>query len=135
MDEADLVSAAAHANSAGGEAHALSGEPLHRDLQIVYPQADVVERGLVHRGLLARIERLHQVDLHAQRPCAERGDVFVDVLALAAKGVDDLQAEQIDPELAQALLVEAADGDLLQPENAKRTLAHLNSLYLNFRMA
>ena len=46
--------------------HALEAlllEPLHGALDVVDPQADVVERRRMHRGLFLRIERLHQVDL------------------------------------------------------------------------
>src|SRR5690606_5250549 len=73
----------------------------------------------VHRGLLVRVQRLHQIDLDLERPLADGADVFVDVLALAAEGAGHLQAEHVDPEFLQALLVGAADGDLLHAEHAK----------------
>src|SRR5690606_10078956 len=78
-----------------------------------------VERRLIDPGLLVRIERLHQVDLHAERTCARHRDVLVHVLPLAAEIAHDGQTEQIDPQPPQRRLVGGAHGDLLHPEHSK----------------
>src|SRR5207245_956443 len=48
-------------------------------------------------------------------------DVLVDVLALAAERARDFQAEHVDPQLREAVLVRAADGDLLDAEDLEWT--------------
>jgi len=77
----------------------------------------MVERRGVNRRLLLGIERLHQIDLDLVWALADGADVFVNVLTLGDEVAGDLQAQHIDPELAQGLLVGAADGDLLDAEN------------------
>ena len=71
-------------------------------------------------GPLRGIDRLHQIHLDAGSALADDRDVLVDVLALAPVRAGHRQPEKVDPELAQARLVGAADGDLLQPEDTKR---------------
>ena len=81
----------------------------------------MVERRGVHGRLLLRVKRLHQVDLDLERPAADGADVFIHVLALALEGAGFLQAEHVDPQRLQALLVGAADGDLLDAEDFEGT--------------
>ncbi len=73
---------------------------------------------------LRGIDRLHQIDLDLERAGARDGDVLVDVLALAPVVARRLETEEIDPEAAEAGFVGGADGDLLEAENAKRTICH-----------
>jgi hypothetical protein len=106
------------------KAQALGLQPAHGGRQIVHPQPDVVERRGVHRGFLLGIQRLHEVDLH-RRPALTQGqDVLVDVLTFALKGAGRRDAEQIDPQGPEALLVKAADGDLLEAEDLEGALRH-----------
>jgi hypothetical protein len=83
----------------------------------------MIERRLVDARLLARTERLHEIDLDARRPLASGEDLFVDVLGFALVRADRFEAEQLDPERAQALPIRAAEGYLLHPEHTERTLA------------
>ncbi len=124
MDEADVESRGALADAARREAHALRGEPFDRGVQIVDPHAHVVERGLVHLRALRRVDRLHEVDLDRERPRPRHRDVLVDVLALASELPAQREAEQVDPQPAQRLLVEPTDGDLLEAENPERSRGH-----------
>src|SRR5262245_48267164 len=100
-------------NASRREAHAALAQPGDGGGEIIHPQADVVERRLVHARARLRIDGLHEIDLDI----AAAQDVFVDVLALAAEGADLLEAQQIDPELGERALVGAADGDLLHAEH------------------
>jgi len=125
VDEADVVAGGALADAARGEAHAVRAQPFDGLRQVVDPQPHVVQRRLVHRGLLRRIDRLHQVDLDAVDAAAEREDVLVDVLALAPVVAGARHAERIHPEPRELRLVEAADRDLLQAEDAEGSLTHL----------
>jgi hypothetical protein len=92
--------------------------------EVVDPEADVVERGLVYFRAALWIDGLHQVDLDAGGPGADLEDVLVDVLALAAVGPDGGEAQEIPPEAPQGGLVGTADGDLLHPEDSERTFTH-----------
>ena len=56
-------------------------EPRDGRGQIVDPETDVVQRRIVDLRPLLRIERLHQVDLDAERARARARDVLVHVLA------------------------------------------------------
>jgi hypothetical protein len=105
MDEADVVAGRALADPAGREAHALRLEPRHGRGEVVDPEPDVVQRGVVDLRLAVRIDRLHQVDLDPVRARARHRDVLVDVLALAAELALEREAEQLDPEPAQRELV------------------------------
>src|SRR5262245_58422744 len=58
MDEADVVARGTLANPAGSEADAIRLEPLNSCREIVDPEADVIERWLVHARLSVRIDRL-----------------------------------------------------------------------------
>src|SRR3569623_1810152 len=116
MDEADVVTRGALADAARREAHALLAQPLHRGREIVDPQADVVEARLVDLRALRHVDRFHQIDLDA----GDREDVLVDVLALAAELALLLDAEQVDPQMAQRRLRRRTDRDLLQAEDAER---------------
>ncbi len=106
------------------EAHPLPGEPVDTGGKIVDPHPDVVERRHVHLGRPLGVERLHQVDLHCVRTVAEAQDVFVDVLGCADVIAHLLHTEQPGPQTGECPLVEAADCDLLEPENAKGTISH-----------
>src|SRR5690606_29810759 len=93
-------------------------QPRDGGRQIIDPQADVVERGLVDLGLGVGVDRLHQVELDR----TELQDVLVDVLPLAAVAAEHRHAQQLDPQVAQGRLVGAADRNLLQAEHAKWSL-------------
>ena len=56
-----------HEGKVGG---ALFAEPLHRDLDVVHPEANVIERGKVNRGFFLNIERLHDVNLDGEGAAA-----------------------------------------------------------------
>lgn len=127
VDEAYVVPGGATTDPSGGEPNALLAEPGHGGGQIVDPQANVVERGLVHAGARVGVEWLHQIDFDRAAPFAELEDLFVDVLGFAAVGTDAAQPEQVDPELASGGSIEAADGDLLQAEDPKRTRGSLHT--------
>src|SRR5690606_19639767 len=71
MDEADVVAGRALADATRREADPGGGERLDRGRKVVHPEADVVERRLIDPGFSVRIERLHQVDLHAERRSEE----------------------------------------------------------------
>ena len=122
--EADIETGGSFADSAWGEAHPVGLEPLDRGVEVVDPQAYVVQRRVVDLGPLLGIDRLHQVDLDLERPRTCDGDIFIDVLFLALKIAAQREAEGIDPQLAQAQLVETSDGDLLDTEDLEGTLAH-----------
>ena len=124
MDEAHIVAAGAFANSPGCEAYALGLQPRDSGRKVVDPEPYVIERGLMNARPSLGVERLHEVDLEPERAVAEHRDVFLHVLALDSNGARDLEAEQIDPEAAQSLLVESAHSDLLYAQNSKRSLGH-----------
>ena len=84
----------------------------------------MIERRLVHRRFLVDVDRLHEIDLDLGRPGAQREDVLVDVLALAAVIPGHRDAQGVDPQAAQPFLVGAADGDLLKAQDAERSRAH-----------
>src|SRR5580698_9298288 len=56
MDEAHVESPGPLADTAGREAHALRAQPLDCGREVVHPEADVVERGIVHGGTLAGVD-------------------------------------------------------------------------------
>ena len=85
-------------NTTRGKADPFRGEPLDRRREVVDPEADVVERGLVDAWTARGIDRLHEVDLDAREAEADAGDVFVDVLALASVVALGMEPEQVDPE-------------------------------------
>ncbi len=58
MDECDAVPGGAHADPPRREADSVGGEPLHGGVEVVDPEAEVVERRLVDTRLLLGIERL-----------------------------------------------------------------------------
>ena len=60
-----------------------------------------------------------QVDLHGAVAEAHAEDVLVDVLGLRAVAAELREAEEVDPQRAQGVLVAAADRNLLESENAK----------------
>ena len=124
MDEADVVTRGALADPARREAHALALEPRDRRGEVVHPEPDVVQRGVVHLRLAVRVDRLHQVDLDPVRARAGHRDVLVHVLALAAELALERESQEIDPEPAQRELVGPAHGDLLQPEHPERSRRH-----------
>ena len=85
----------------------------------------MIERWVLHLRLLLGVERLHQIDLDLERAGAHRRDVFVNVLALALEVARDREPERVDPQPAQALLVEASNCNLLYTKNLERTFAHV----------
>ena len=74
----------------------------------------------MHRRLLRRVERLHQVDFAARRAAAERADVLIDVLPLRAVLTDNFEPQQVDPEAREARFVRGTERDLLKTQDAKR---------------
>jgi len=46
----------------------LFAEPVDGDVNVIDPEANVVERGEVDGRLLIDVERLHDVDFHGERP-------------------------------------------------------------------
>src|SRR5262245_53145084 len=93
MNEAHIVPGSAAANSTRRKAHASLDEPAFGRMQIVDPEAHVVQRGLVYARAPLGIDRLHQVDLRAEGAAARDGDVLVDVFGLAAVRARELEAE------------------------------------------
>src|SRR6185369_14070621 len=120
MNEADIKAGSTFSDASRRESHALRRQPFNGLGQVVDPQAHMVERRLMHGGLLVGIERLHQVDLDLERAATQAADVLVHILAFALVRARDLQAEHVDPELLQPALVRAADGDLLDAEHLER---------------
>ena len=100
--------------------------------QVVDPEPHVIERRIVHGGLPRGIDGLHEVDLAARQPLAGDSDVLVDVLALAAELPFDGEPEAVDPEVAQACLARAANGDLLHAEDPEGSASR--SLELSHRL-
>src|SRR5262249_20189874 len=101
MNKGDIVTRGTPAYASRSEPHTLRAQPPNRGGQVVDPQADVIERGLVNGRARVRIQWLHQVDLAAGVATADHRDVFVNVLALAAMAALELQSKQVDPEAAQ----------------------------------
>ena len=122
VNEADVVTGGAFANATGSEAKALFRQPRDRCAQVVDPQADVVQRRNVNTRALLFVERLHEIDLDGVVTLADREDVFVDVLALALEAPGLLNPKQLGPQMGQARLVGAADRDLLDSKDLKRSL-------------
>ena len=117
MDEADVVARGALPDAAGRETNALLGQPGNGLLEVVHPEAHVIERRFVNLGALLRVDRLHQVDFDLEGALARYGDVLVDVLGFAAIATRRSEAQCVDPKAPQRLLVQASNGDLLQAEN------------------
>src|SRR6185369_15066922 len=126
MNKANIEARRALSDASGRESHPLRRQPFHSFGQVVDPKAYMVERRLMHGGLLVRIERLHQVDLDLEWPGSQRADVLVHILALALIVTRDLQAEHVHPQAQQAALVRAADGDLLDSEDFEGTFHGAN---------
>src|SRR6218665_1155169 len=121
VQKGNVMACRALADAARGKAHAPGAEPLHGPGQVVDPQADVVQRRAVHGGFFADVQRLHQVDLDLMRIAAHGQDVFIDVFTLALETAPGGQAQHVDPQGFHALLVGAADGDLLYAQNLERS--------------
>ena len=122
MQKRDVVAGSALADATGGKAHALGGEPFHGLGQVVNPQANVVQRRGVHGGLFLDVQRLHDVHLHLEGALAHGQDVFIDVFAFALEGACLLQAQHVHPQGLHALLVGAANGDLLDAQDFEGAL-------------
>ena len=119
VDKGDVVSGGAFANPPWREAHAALLQPGDGASKVIDPQSNVVERGLVNTGTRLHVDGDHQVQLDPGQTGAEHGDIFVDVLALAAVVALDFNAEQLDPQPAHRRLVGAADRDLLKSQNTE----------------
>jgi hypothetical protein len=100
MNKADVMARGALANAAGREADTVGTQPFHRFRQVVNPQTHVVQRRCMNRGLLVRIERLHQIDLDLEGAFSHHADVFIDVLALAHEVAGEVEAQLVDPKCA-----------------------------------
>src|SRR5262249_49822577 len=117
VDEADVVAPGALPEATRRHGPAAGPGPAHRRREVVDPEADVVERRLVDARPASRVERLHEIDLHRERTQTGRGDVLVDVLALAPEVALRREPQQIDPQPTQSALVRGTDGDLLDAED------------------
>ena len=124
MDEAHVVARRSLADATGRETHALFGERVDAGGQVIDPQSDVVQCRHMHLGRAFGVERLHQVDLDGVRTIAETQDVLVDILRLADVVTHLLDTEETGPQIGQRSLVETADGDLLEAEDAKGSCSH-----------
>jgi hypothetical protein len=124
VQKTDVKTASTVAYAAWGKAYALGSEPLDGLGEVVDPKTYVVERGLVNRWLFVGIQGLHQVDFDAQGATANRANVLINVLTLAAKGTDDIEAEHVDPEFLQAGLVGSTNRDLLNAQDFEWPLTH-----------
>jgi hypothetical protein len=76
-------------------------QPLHRAPEIIYPQADVVERRKVHSRLSSAIQWLHEVDFDRHWSMAAAQNIFVDIFHLASKVPYTCHVEKVDPESGQ----------------------------------
>ena len=56
--------------------------------------------------------------------CAEKRNVLVDILLVAALVAIELKTQGVNPQRAQSILVEAADGDLLNAESFEGSVCH-----------
>jgi hypothetical protein len=124
MNEADIEARRAFANSSRREPNALGLEPIYGCSKVVDPEAHVIQRRIMHPWALLRIERLHQVDLDLECTRAHGDHVLVNVLTLASIGTGGLETENVDPEVSECGLIEAAHGDLLDSQNFKRSFGH-----------
>src|SRR5262245_35417697 len=105
VDEADVEAGRTLPNATGREPNSLTTEPLDCGSEVVDPESDVVQRGVIHARPTVGIDRLHEVHLDRERSCAGGGDVLVDVLALAPEGPAWRETEEVDPEAAERPLV------------------------------
>ena len=69
----------------------------------------------MYRWFFRDIDGLHQINLNLMRTLTDRADVFVDVFPLRYIGIFKVKAKQINPQGTQALLILAANGNLLNP--------------------
>lgn len=122
MNEAHVVPCRSAPNAAGGETDALGGQPRDGGREIVHPEADVVERRLVHARRSLRIDGFHEVDFDGAIALAELENVFADVFPRAFEGATDRHAEEIDPKVAKRFALQGPDRDLLQTQDAERTI-------------
>jgi len=100
MDEADSMTRRTRSDAARCEAYPLLAEPSDCRVDVVDPQADVVERWCVDSRLFVGVDRLHQIDFHRERACAHRHDVLVDVFFLALEASRRNETERVDPKSA-----------------------------------
>ncbi len=82
VDEADIVSTGSLANSSRSEDNTLGSQLRHGGLQIIDPQADVVEGRDVNLGRLVWINRNHEVDFDGGSALANNKDILVHILFL-----------------------------------------------------
>lgn len=75
----------------------------------------------VNGGLLLRVDWLHQVDFHLERPLAHGADVFIYVFAFGLKSPRDFQSQFVHPQGLEFFLGRTANGDLLDTEDFERT--------------
>src|SRR5262245_23298049 len=98
MYEADVESGCPLSDAPRRESHPALPQPAYGGREVVHPQADVVQGRLVYARAASRVDRHHEVHLHARGAVTDGGDVLVDVLALAAEVAVDLEAEEVDPQ-------------------------------------
>ncbi len=124
MNEADVVTGRAFANSTRCKAHAFCGEPLDCECQVVDPKPDVIKSGDVHLWATFWVDGLHEIDLNFAKTCTCDQNVFVDVLFLTSIFAGFLKAEHVAPKSAEFTLIGAANGNLLNTKNLKRAAIH-----------
>ena len=130
MDEADVKTRRALSDTTRRKPHTLLAQPGDGRGQIIDPQPDVVQGRGVHRGFFLGVQRLHEIHLDLEWPDTDGADVLVDVFSLAPEGARDLQAEQVDPEFLQPMLVRTTNGNLLNTQHFEGTVhrqPHSNS--------
>jgi len=93
-------------------------------LQVVYPQAKVIQRRLMNARLSVGIERLHQIELYAQNADAELEDSLADVLGGALIVGSHGQAHELRPKFDERLLIQGSERNLLHSQNAERARDH-----------
>ena len=127
VQKADVITRRPFADPPGRKAHAVGSEPFHGAGQVINPQANVVQRGGVHSGFLVHVQRLHDVHLHLHGPFAHGQNVFINVFTLTLEGAGLLQPQHVHPQGFHALLVGAANGDLLDAQNFEGALVGCHS--------
>lgn len=119
VNKADVVARSTLTDAARCKAHALPCQVFYGDSEVIHPESNVVERRFIDPRFLCWVKRLHDIDLHGMGTLAQFEDVFVNVLALAAELGLGGKSQDIDPQMAQALLISTSDRDLLHTKYLK----------------
>jgi hypothetical protein len=119
MNETDQMPTRAAPHPAAREAYAAQHEPAHCRMQIVDPEAKVVQGRSVRDGTCIRVHGLHQVELDTPEAAPERQDRFIDVLRLASELSLSLRPQTIYPKQLECSAVQASERDLLHAQHAE----------------